>query len=604
MAGDDWTRVGAAPGVEVWRGPERGRPLVTAHGIEDSWRSWRALAPHLPGYTVYALDLPWRGGNDYTWRAQGGPARWLRRALELVPADSVAILGHSFGANAILEHLASPDPSPDPNPGTGGAPAIKAAALFAPFYRPLSFDESPQLRRRSLAAFRRVIVEGLRLKLGGRADRLDPDLLGAMTAKLLDRVVPAAFPVFYDEFLASGRLDLSATRVPVLVLAGAADEGLTPARARALDLAMPSAAVRLRAGYGHFCHITEAASSGREAHAFLAGRPAGSPEPNGGTSAMSVLLDSEPTSYVGTPRYEGANIRTWIGFKHFMYLVEEAILQYFRDRGVGVRALYQRYGLGLEIIDSSVQLPTALELDDQVHATVVAAPRRSGAGAAFDVDLTVERDTGLTTALKGKVRVALIRLPDGGPDEVPPMLQPYVTPDVTALVGDQAESLPIEDGQTVEEVLAPASTGAFLWSWRAPYFYSHFSDRLQHSAYVRTMEEVVDRFLHDRGLAIGHLLVERGWIPVVSRARVRMLGEVWIEETVHTVFSVQDILRDTMYTARMDCYVRRGDRLVHTATGTIMHGYAISRGPQAGTVATLDPRTQAALLGRVLERAS
>jgi acyl-CoA thioesterase FadM len=111
------------------------------------------------------------------------------------------------------------------------------------------------------------------------------------------------------------------------------------------------------------------------------------------------------------------------------------------------------------------------------------------------------------------------------------------------------------------------------------------------------MEEVVDRFLHDRGLAIGQLLEERGWIPVVSRARVQMLSDVFMEETVHTVFRVDEILRDTMYTARMDCYVRRGDRLERAATATIMHGYAISRGEQAGSVAVLDDKTQATLLG-------
>jgi acyl-CoA thioesterase FadM len=111
------------------------------------------------------------------------------------------------------------------------------------------------------------------------------------------------------------------------------------------------------------------------------------------------------------------------------------------------------------------------------------------------------------------------------------------------------------------------------------------------------MEEVVDRFLHDRGLGVGKLLDERGWIPVVSRARVRLLADAHMEETVHTVFTVQDFLKDISYTATVDHYVRRGDQLVHIATGTIMHGYAVSRGPQAGTVAVLDEATKNAMLG-------
>jgi acyl-CoA thioesterase FadM len=146
-------------------------------------------------------------------------------------------------------------------------------------------------------------------------------------------------------------------------------------------------------------------------------------------------------------------------------------------------------------------------------------------------------------------------------------------------------------------VLTPAGGNSFLWSWRIPYFECHFSDRLQHSAYVRTLEEVVDRFLADRGLAIGKLLDERGWIPVVSRARVRMLADAHMEEVLHTVFTVEEILRDVVYTARMETYVQRGGRLVQTAAGTIMHGYAISRGPAAGTLAELDNTARAGLLG-------
>ena len=56
------------------------------------------------------------------------------------------------------------------------------------------------------------------------------------------------------------------------------------------------------------------------------------------------------TALTCRPRYEGANIRTWIGFKHFMYLVEEAVLHWFRERGLGPQRLYHEYGLGLEIV--------------------------------------------------------------------------------------------------------------------------------------------------------------------------------------------------------------------------------------------------------------
>ncbi|MEU3465599.1 alpha/beta fold hydrolase [Streptomyces sp. NPDC006733] len=585
-----WTQVSADAGLEVWRGPGDGPAVVAVHGIEDSWRNWQHLAGQLTDHTVYALQMPWHGGNSYAWRADGSPAQWLRRALDLVPERPHALLGHSFGANAILEHLSTLE--------DGAGQELAAVVLAAPFYRPAGFALSEPLRLRSQAAFRRVLVDGLHLSLGAKTSRMDPEILALMEQKLLERAVPAGFPVFYKEFAASGQLDLTRITVPTLVLAGTRDEGLTPMRAAALDEAMPAATVRLTPGYGHFCHVAQAPEMGREAAAFLRDGTARPTDHSQGEPTMTELLDGEPTSYVGMPRYEGANIRTWIGFKHFMYLVEEGILQYFRDRGVGARSLYHTYGLGLEIVDSSVQLPVALESDEQVYATVVSGKPKPGQGAPFNVTLSVERDGQTVTALKGKVRVALVTVKDGsGTEPVPPFLEPYVVSDVGALENSQNASLAIGDGQEVADVLAPAGSGSMLWSWRAPYYYCHFSDRLQHSAYVRTLEEVVDRYLHQQGLSVGSLLEERGWIPVVSRARVQMLSDIWMEETVHTVFTVDEILRDTMYTARMDCYVRRGDRLERAATGTIMHGYAISRGEQAGTVAVLDEAVQTALRG-------
>ncbi len=312
------------------------------------------------------------------------------------------------------------------------------------------------------------------------------------------------------------------------------------------------------------------------------------------------LLSAGAVSIATHPRYEGANIRTWIGFKHFMYLVEEAVLEYFREQGHGVQGLFRDHGIGLEIVDCSAQLPHALEIDDHVLVTVSPAPRqREGRGAAFVAEITTGPDDAEVTALKAKLRVVLVREADGpaaGAMPVPEALLPYVV-DALEDVTDGREPIGIRPDQSPAEVLAPEGSGAYLWSWRAPYYYCHFSDRVQHSAFVRTLESVVDNFLHDRGLPIGGLLRDRAWIPVVSRARVRLHAAAHMEETVHTVFRVDDILLDTTYTATMECWVRRDGQLVLVASGTIMHGYAVSRGEAAGTVARLDPATQAALLG-------
>lgn len=316
---------------------------------------------------------------------------------------------------------------------------------------------------------------------------------------------------------------------------------------------------------------------------------------------MNPLATKPPATVVRCgPAYEGANIRTWIGFKHFMYLLEGAVLQWLRDQGTGARTLFLEYGLGLEIVDCSVQLPAVLELDDDVTARVTAAE-----GPRLTVRLTVERDGGEVTVLRGKMVVALVR--EQAADLHEPAPAPFGGLEIGALdpaglaglptagPGEAPAALSLGPGETARSVLT--ADGGFLWSWRAPYFYCHYSDRVQHSGFVRALEEVVDRFLADRDLSVGRMLAERSWIPVVSRARVRLLEAAHMEETIHTVFTVRDILRGVMFDGRMDCYVQRGDMLFPVATATILHGYAIAAGEGAGGLAELDAEVIAALTG-------
>jgi acyl-CoA thioesterase FadM len=286
------------------------------------------------------------------------------------------------------------------------------------------------------------------------------------------------------------------------------------------------------------------------------------------------------------PRFTGANIRTWIGFKTFMQLEEEAVLTWFRERRIGAQALFHTHGLQLQVVDSSAILPAVLETDDQVTAHVQLAGDNR-----FNVRLRVARNQEEPTVLRGNVTVSLVPSPDAPPRELPEALSRFVQPSHTA-----QEAMEVGPAGTSPETLQRAvQAGAVLWSWDARYFHCQYSDSVQHSAYVAAVEEVVDRFLEAKDLAIPRLLREKSWIPVVSRARVQSLAAAHMGEQIHSTFRVTGLLKRSAFEGEMDCYVLRGEHLLRVASAHIIHGYAVSRGPEAGRLAELDDATVAAL---------
>ncbi len=304
---------------------------------------------------------------------------------------------------------------------------------------------------------------------------------------------------------------------------------------------------------------------------------------------MTVTQADQGTTIALRPRREGANIRTWIGFRQFMLMAEEAVLEWYRRNNIGAASLYLNHGLGLSIVDCSVQLPAVIELDDEVDATVTGGP------GEFTVRLRARRP-GAPTVLRGQVSVALVREPGApGTAEPPAALVPLVVSDVGAAGVPGRQDRPVAHSTDPAAHLVPPDSAGFRWSWRVPYYDCQFSEHLQYAGYVRALEKVVDLFLADRGLSIRTMLRKRGWIPVVSRARIGVLADVTMEETVHTILTITDVVKDVAFDARMDCYVRRGTAMVHTATGRILHAYAVASGAGAGGLATLDRQVVAAL---------
>jgi len=290
---------------------------------------------------------------------------------------------------------------------------------------------------------------------------------------------------------------------------------------------------------------------------------------------------------LGFPRFGGANIRTWIGFKHLFSLAEEAVLIWFREKALGPQRLYHDFGLGLDIVQASGQCLAAVEIDDRVAAEV--APQEAG---YFVVRLVAERAGKVTNLFRGRIRIELVREVPGGP------LTAFADGPARGMETIIVDRIRPNGAAPMSEVKEPdigVGGNAFRWDWRARYFHCHYSRRVQHSSYVLALEEVVERFLAGRGISVGRMLEEKGLIPVVSRARIDLCADAFMEETIETEFRLTDILRDRAWEAEMSCYVRRAGGRFETARAGILHAYAHVRGPAIGRVAELDQETLAAL---------
>jgi acyl-CoA thioesterase FadM len=166
---------------------------------------------------------------------------------------------------------------------------------------------------------------------------------------------------------------------------------------------------------------------------------------------------------------------------------------------------------------------------------------------------------------------------------------------VVERLGTTAEPIPVT-GDPLEQLTE--GRNAYAWAWRIPYFYCHFTERVQMSGYLRQMEEILEKFVADRGVSIKKLLDEQNWIPVVPTSRITFLGEAEMEEELFTVFTVENVFKRYTFTARMDCYVVRDGKLVPTATGRITHGWAVIENRRDWRLVGFDDRLTDALTGR------
>lgn len=302
------------------------------------------------------------------------------------------------------------------------------------------------------------------------------------------------------------------------------------------------------------------------------------------------------------PRFEGVNICTWIGFKHLMYLVEEGVLDHLRETGAAPRMLFEQHGLCVEIVDSQVRILHALHLDDLAEVEVTRVDEPADRELRFQVVLWIDRAAVRTKAVTAKVAVVL-KVDDSPvtrehPAAPPPAeLAGVVVPVLRRPGAPVPGALParVEGAEAALRALQPQGANVVAWRWRIPYYYCHYTERLQHSGYVRLLEEAEDRFLAARGISIHHMLHAKRLIPAVPRARVEILAEAYMEEELLVAYTLEDVFKEFTYDHRMDCYVVRDGALVHTATGRITHGYTVIENREKWGLVSFDEETLRAL---------
>lgn len=318
---------------------------------------------------------------------------------------------------------------------------------------------------------------------------------------------------------------------------------------------------------------------------------------------IESLMEKKVSILKQYPRFEGSNIVTFIGFKHVMYLSEEALLQRFRNYGLLPRMLFENYGICLEIVDSNHRILHALHMDELIETQIEPVSGLDETELRFKVTMLAQRDGKTVKLCTGKIS-ALFRFHEGDKErcEIPENLKSHVVECVDRSKTQQFAEFDPKCGRgdsiLKEDLLnqvVPSDANTFIWKWHIPYIYCHFTHRLQMSGYLRLMEEVEDLFLADRGISIYTYLTEREWIPVVPSANVEILREAKMEETIYTVYTLEDVFRDVTYTHRMDCYVIRGNELIKTATGKITHGYAKIQDRKEWRLVNFDERTIDAL---------
>ena len=257
-----WERVHPAGVVRaIQAGPDSpatSPTVVFVHGMEEGWEVWQALQAGLPhSFRLVSLDLPWSGRTDYRDAFSREAREWISDGLELVPGGADYVVAHSFGSNALLEHLSAR--------GTG---TLKGIVLIAPFYKGRAEDLDWALLRHYVDRFQDLMEDGIRVRLAARQG--DATLASAMAEKVRDRIGPYGWTHFFLSLGRTPSLDLAPIRkIPCLIIGGAHDFASFPRDCEELASNHGNATVTILPDCGHFCMLDNPSDVSRLIERFV-----------------------------------------------------------------------------------------------------------------------------------------------------------------------------------------------------------------------------------------------------------------------------------------------------------------------------------------------
>jgi pimeloyl-ACP methyl ester carboxylesterase len=218
-------------------------PLVLIHGAGGMHLYWPPEIRRLPGYCVYALDLPGHGKSEICDGQQtiGEYARYLVQWLESIQLRRAVLVGHSMGS-AIALALAIHHPEYVVGLGliSGGARLRVHPELLNYAADPTTFHKAAEL----------LVSYSFSLNA--------PPRLVELASK---RMLATRQSVLYGDLQACNRFDvmdrLGSVQQPTLVVCGA-DDQMTPLRfAQFLSGAIPNARLSVIPSAGHMVTLEQ-----------------------------------------------------------------------------------------------------------------------------------------------------------------------------------------------------------------------------------------------------------------------------------------------------------------------------------------------------------